>query len=307
MILAAGLTPAWQQILEFDAFQPGEVNRARAAHWCASGKVLNVGLALQSLGAKSQTLSLAGGLSGEAMRREFAELGVPARWVTCSASSRVCTTILDSASGTTTELVENSAPATPEELEAFANAYADEASRAELVVLSGSLPEGTPATLYRDLLRSSRCPAVLDVRGPELLEALAERPLVVKPNREELARTLGRPLMTRSQVIDAMHELNRLGAAWVVVTNGRAEVLATGDRGVLFFEPLTVPTVNPIGCGDCFAAGMAWGIAQGCDVPDAIPFGIAAAADNAAQLLPSRLDADRVQRGAESVVRRSNE
>ena len=47
MILAAGLTPAWQQIVEFDGFAVGQVNRARSVHWCASGKVLNVGIALQ--------------------------------------------------------------------------------------------------------------------------------------------------------------------------------------------------------------------------------------------------------------------
>ena len=39
MIVAAGLTPAWQQILRFDALRLGEVNRAVEAHWCASGKV----------------------------------------------------------------------------------------------------------------------------------------------------------------------------------------------------------------------------------------------------------------------------
>ncbi len=46
MIVVAGLSPAWQQILSFDELRWGEVNRARSAHWCASGKVLNVGIAL---------------------------------------------------------------------------------------------------------------------------------------------------------------------------------------------------------------------------------------------------------------------
>ena len=88
MILAAGLTPAWQQILVFDRFVPGEVNRAREAHWCASGKVLNVGLALHHLGAESRTLGLVGGESGAAVRREFAQLGADARWVETPAPTR---------------------------------------------------------------------------------------------------------------------------------------------------------------------------------------------------------------------------
>ena len=52
MILAAGLTPAWQQILSFDQFTLGEVNRARRSVWCGSGKVLNVGCALRQLGSE---------------------------------------------------------------------------------------------------------------------------------------------------------------------------------------------------------------------------------------------------------------
>jgi hypothetical protein len=49
VILAAGLSPAWQQIVVLESLSVSEVNRARAVHWCASGKVLNVGLALHRL------------------------------------------------------------------------------------------------------------------------------------------------------------------------------------------------------------------------------------------------------------------
>ncbi|RPI12180.1 MAG: NADPH-dependent assimilatory sulfite reductase hemoprotein subunit, partial [Acidobacteriales bacterium] len=38
--------------------------------------------------------------------------------------------------------------------------------------------------------------------------------------------------------------------------------------------------VNPIGCGDCLAAGTAWGLARGDSLVDAVRLGIAAAADN---------------------------
>ena len=42
MILTAGLTPAWQQVLVLDELLPGEVNRAREVHWCASGKAITL-------------------------------------------------------------------------------------------------------------------------------------------------------------------------------------------------------------------------------------------------------------------------
>ena len=95
MILSAGLTPAWQQILVFDQVRWGEVNRAREVAWCGSGKVLNAGMAVHRLGGPSLTLAPLGGLPLVEIEREFAALGVPRRWIETRAATRVCTTVLD--------------------------------------------------------------------------------------------------------------------------------------------------------------------------------------------------------------------
>ncbi|HLQ43414.1 MAG TPA: 1-phosphofructokinase family hexose kinase [Planctomycetaceae bacterium] len=292
MILVAGLTPAWQQIAVLERLRAGEVNRAREVRWCASGKVLNVGLALTQLGADSSTLSLVGsGPAGAMMRQDMAQLGVSVRWIESAAPQRVCTTLLDRELGTTTEIVENSPIATPQELQAFADAFAEESSAAnvELVVLTGSLPASAPSEFYSSLLRRTRAKAILDIRGPELLAALPHRPFVVKPNREELAHTVNRSLTAETDVWRAMSELTDLGAEWVVVTSGPDDVLVShyGDRWR--FTPPRVEVVNPIGCGDCFAAGLAGSLQQGRDPLEAIQLGMAAAAQNATQLLPARL------------------
>ncbi len=70
-----------------------------------------------------------------------------------------------------TELVENGRPLRPEELDAFRRAYAEEAAKAEVVVITGSLPAGTPSSFYRELVERTPCPAVLDFRGEGLLAA----------------------------------------------------------------------------------------------------------------------------------------
>lgn len=294
MILAAGLTPAWQRILEFERFVPGEVNRAQHAAWCASGKVLNVGLALTRLGAPSRVVSLKGGVTGRQIEEEFAQLGVRARWIEDLQPTRVCTTILDRATGSTTELVQNAEAARREVLEEFARTFRDAARDADVVILSGSLPPGTPSHYYRELLDGFAGRALLDVRGPELLEALAARPLLVKPNREELARTIGKSLGDEKSLRAAMRQLNNLGAEWVLVTDGANPVrLGSAGQTLRLVPPSTTP-VNPIGCGDCLAAGLAVAIAEGRSVPEAARFGVAAALDNLTQLLPARLDRTRI-------------
>jgi tagatose 6-phosphate kinase len=295
MILAAGLTPAWQQVMRFDALVPGEVNRAAEVQWCASGKVLNAVRALHLLGAPGKALAPVGGSTGEAVRRDFARLGIAARWVETGAPTRVCTTVVETARHRSTELVENARPLTAGERAAFAAAYAEEAAAAEVVVLIGSLAPGTPAGFYRELLAGTTGKVVLDARGDELLEALHERPFLVKPNRAELARTVGRELRDEGALVDAMRELNRRGAEWVLITDGPNPVHVSGPDGLYRLRPPAAEVVNPIGCGDCMAAGIAAALGRGREPLDACRYGLAAAADKLGRLLPAALDRGRVE------------
>lgn len=308
MIVAAGLTPALQQIMRFGRLRSGEVNRAAEVHWCASGKNVNAGLALAELGAPALTLSPLGGWAGRMIADEFARRGRAGRWTTSAAPTRVCTTLLEEDAATATELVENAGPLTTAELDEFVAAYHEASAGAQAVVLTGSLPRGTPTTFYRDLLRATRCPAVLDVRGPELLAALACRPRLVKPNRDELAATWGRPLTDDADVLAALRDLLARGARAVLVTHGAEDVwLAEGERFWRLTPPPIAAVVNPIGSGDCLAAGAAWGLARGLPLLEAARLGVAAAADNVTRLLPARPDPARVALLHEQVRVRSVE
>jgi 1-phosphofructokinase family hexose kinase len=301
VIVVAGLSPAWQQVLVVDAFQPGAVNRASEAYWCGSGKVLNVAVALHHLsgGAAGQTLTLStlGGPAYDAIESEFAAMGVSRRWVRTQSPTRVCTTIVDRATRVATELVENAGPITDAELSEFESAFAEVAADASVVVLTGSLPKGVPPDFYRWLLAHARGQAVLDIRGPELLAALDARPFLVKPNREELGHTFDASLHSDDELHHAVGELQRRGAQAVVVTSGKDEVQASVDGQLLRFTPqLVKEAVNPIGCGDCLTAGIAWALYRGKDVTTAVKQGMKCARDNLLTLIPSDFNRQREQR-----------
>lgn len=303
MIVTAGLTPAWQQVMVFDAFHYGEVNRAAEVTWLAQGKVINAGIGAHFLGGPSLTLSTLGGPALTPIDEELKQLGVPCRWIVTAAATRVCTTILDRQRGVTTELVENGRTLTSAELAAFRDAYAAEVAAADVAVITGSLPTGAPAGYYRELVAQTPCAAVLDFRGPGLWDSLDLRPLVVKPNREELSHTVGRPLDDDAALLAAMRELNQRGAQWAVITQGAGPVWITSATETYRVQPLRVdPVVNPIGSGDAMAAGIAWAVRAGRTVPEAVRFGAAAAAENVRRLDTCRLDSARVEAQAAQVA-----
>ena len=254
-VVAAGLSPAWQTIMRFASLEAGEVNRASEVWRGASGKVLNVAVALATLRGGCRAVTVMGGAAAEWTAVELAGLGIELVAVPIVADARCCTTLLDDATGKTTELLER-----------------------------------TP------------CPAIVDARGPELVAALSCRPLLVKPNREELARTVGHPLGSEVDLRAAMESLRERGAEWVLVTDGAKPAILLGPSGWFHVVPPRPECViNPIGCGDCLAAGIADQIARGRGPLEAIRFGMACASFNCGTLLAGRLDRTAVDRLSGSV------
>jgi 1-phosphofructokinase family hexose kinase len=318
VILSAGLSPAWQQIIELQTLMPGEVNRARSVTWCGSGKVVNTAIAVATLGGQSRLIAPAGGLTGQALMSDVSGFPLTADWIPVSLPTRVCTTLLP-AQAPATELVENMGPLQSAELQNFCRLTHQAATQADCVILTGSLPEQAPTTLFQNLVRQSADRCLLDLRGEVLLACLPERPLLVKPNRAELQTTLSLlpkpaqqaeqpPAQNRPQNstqnlngnldepeawIAGLRALQALGAQWVLITDGAQAAWLAGPDCLLRFHPPPVHVANPIGCGDSLTAGIALQFAQGESLPEAVRFGMGAAASNAEQLLPARLDFDR--------------
>jgi 1-phosphofructokinase family hexose kinase len=275
----------------FESFRYGEVNRASEVRWLAQGKVTNTGIGVHCLGGPSLTLATMGGSPVAEMNRELDQLGVPHRWVLTESATRICTTILDRSSGVMTELVENGRPLNAAELDEFLRVYSEEVDRADVAIITGSLPAETPSSYYRELVKRTPCPVVLDFRGEGLLKTLELKPLLVKPNREELTQTVGCALKSDEELLAAMRSLNQRGAQWVVVTQGDGPVWATSATKTYRFRPLSVEHVaNPIGSGDAMTAGIAWALNHGRSVVDAIKLGIAAATENLRRIETCRLD-----------------
>lgn len=301
MIVAAGLSPAWQQILVFDELRRGEVNRAAEVHWCGSGKVLNVGIALARLGVPHEVVTVLGGSARDEVGRDLASLGVRLSVVEVALPTRVCTTLIDRRDGAITELVENAPPISETELAEFEKLATSRLQDARFLAFSGTLPAGTDPHVCQRLTRISEGHAVLDIKGEPLLHALKARPMLVKPNREELASTLSKDVESDAGLVSSMREINARGAEWCLVTDGPRPAWLTSRDRVYRLTPPHVEPVNTIGCGDALTAGAAAVFAEGGGIIDAVRRGMAVAAASAESLLPDRFEAGRVEELEKSV------
>jgi tagatose 6-phosphate kinase len=296
MILTLGPTPALQRTMIFERLTVDAVNRAGEVRQGASGKSINVARVLRSMGREVLATGFLGGQSGGDMRRDMDLAGLRHDFVEVVPATRLCITLVDRTAATATELVEESAAVAPSDYEALLKKLDQLLPEAAVLVLSGSLPPGAPGDFYRRCIESGGegVKVILDTCGDPLVEALEARPLVVKPNRRELAETFGVDPEDEVGVRRAMVEAVRRGAGWVIATMGAEGALLSDGRRFWRLHVPPIQAVNPIGSGDAFAAGLAAALSDGREVPYACRLGAACAAANALTDQAGFIDAGRL-------------
>jgi 1-phosphofructokinase family hexose kinase len=141
-------------------------------------------------------------------------------------------------------------------------------SKAELMVLSGSLPPGAPVTAYRDLIRiaaQKNVRTVLDCDGDAFAAAIGAHPFLVKPNEHELAQWARKPLRTEKEIVHAAIDLSAVTHGWVLVSRGsKRSLLVNASEGLkLSAEPKKMRPVNTVGAGDALVAAVARAVELG--------------------------------------------
>jgi tagatose 6-phosphate kinase len=300
-ILCCGFFPALQRTIEYDAFRPYEVNRARKVAVAASGKATNTARVLKILGADPLMLSFAGGGNGDTVRDLLEKEQLPCRWVETKAETRICQTLLSGKHDGCTELVENTAPLSAAEWKAFVKTFTGLQGDFDRIVFSGNLPPHAPQDIYAELLSLTDGKKVLiDTYGAPLLAALEHRPAMVKINAEELALTIKTPgAVTRptktgtvgrvtspGEIKELAEELMSLGAGAVGITQGKAQAMLFIPGASYTFTVPAVKALNPIGSGDSVSAGTAYALAKGHSLVEAFVFGLACGTSNAMNIEP---------------------
>jgi 1-phosphofructokinase len=281
VIVTLTLNPSLDRTIEVDRLTRGAVIRAGGAHLDPGGKGVNVSRALLANGVPSRAVVPCGGADGQRLVGLLEREGVDVLAVPTSGATRSNVTLAEP-DGTVTKVNEPGAPMPPEDLARVAAAVLRAAGSADWVVGCGSLPPDVPVDVYAMLVRrlaGTDVRVAVDTSGPALLAAVAAGAVLVKPNREELAEAVGRPLASLGDVVDAARELRSWGAGTVLASLGADGAVLVDTDGVIVGESLPIEPRSTVGAGDAFLAGfLAAGAAGEKALAEALAWGSAAAA-----------------------------
>ncbi len=259
------------------------LNRTSTPKYTPNGKGINVARVLRHFGAASSILGFFGGFTGKYIVDELTAMNFPVRPVWVDDVTRINIFFND---GTNEYKLVNSGAYVNEQKQAEMLDLLGGLEDMEYLVISGSLPSGIEGAYYEKVLevcQKKGAEIILDISSKKLADLLKYRPLLIKPNDEELFDIYGVTVSNRAEALAACRMLVGEGAQNVLLSMGERGLYFYGGGGPLYFaSPVKVELVSSACAGDACLAAFLSEFLKGGAVETALKKAAAAGADVAA-------------------------
>lgn len=272
MVYTVTFNPSIDYIMTVSHFRTGETNRTSSERFTAGGKGVNVALVLKNLGVETKAIAFTAGWTGREIERRLALTGLPCDFIRIDGESRINVKIKGESeteiNGMGADVDEYAFGALLEKLQ--------EMKSGDVLVLSGNATRGTSNDIYTRIMSALRGVRVtVDAHGELLRSVLPLRPLLIKPNLDELCSFFGKTIAAE-EAAEYAEEMRKMGAENVIVSlGGRGAVMATKSGKYRLAAP-SGTLVNSTGAGDSLVAGFIAKYLEEGDVKSSFGYGVAA-------------------------------
>ncbi|MBZ5856319.1 1-phosphofructokinase family hexose kinase [Flavihumibacter profundi] len=171
----------------------------------------------------------------------------------------------------------------------------------QYLVISGSMPPGSPADIFKrlsNIARERNAKLVVDTSGNALQEAVQAGVYLIKPNLAELAILAGKTEIHIEQVdVIARELIDKNHFELVVISLGPTGAIMVTKDSVYRAIPPAVVRKSTVGAGDSMVAGILFGLVQQKSMGETLRYGVAcgtAACLNPGTALCKKEDVERI-------------
>lgn len=228
MLYTLTMNPAIDMNISSRGLAPRKVNRTFDALYTPNGKGLNVSFVLGHYGVTSGIMGFFGDFSGRYIVDETRKMGYKVAPVWIDEPTRINVFLYD---GSTEYKLVNAGPFVPKEKQQSLLKLIEDTPDMTCLSISGSLPGGIDDTYYDSILsicERRKVDVILDISSKRLSRLLKFRPLLIKPNDEEVGDIFGLELKTEEDMIGALRLLHDEGARNILLT--------LGENGSYFYD-----------------------------------------------------------------------
>ena len=282
MIYTLTINPSIDYVMEMDELKPGKMNRSKSTYMLPGGKGINVSTVLKRLGMENVAVLPIAGFSGEKLLEMISKENLSYdAFRLQEGDTRINVKVLGK---NETELNAEGPSLTEEERELFIEKF-ECLTEGDYLVLSGSVPKALGGQFYAAIMKKLHqrgVKIVVDTIGDNFVNALENKPFLVKPNKEELENLFAVKADTDEELLELAKKVQTMGAENVLVSLGdKGAFLVTKDNKVLQKNAPKGQAVNTVGAGDSMVAGFLAEYLKTGDMETALKWGIAAGSASA--------------------------
>lgn len=274
MIYSVTLNPCIDYIIHVDHFNEGKLNRSTQDYTNIGGKGIMVSKLLKNIGVENTALGFLGGFTGEHINNWFKKEGMKERFVRVDGNTRINVKLK---SETESEINGMGPKISTEEEVEFLKVISD-IQEGDTVVISGSSSPGLSDDIFEkiiDIIKSKGADFVIDTAGERLVESIRKKPLLIKPNMDEIGEIFGRDFHTKEEIIPFAKKCMNMGAKYVIVSMGGNGALFLDGEKIYFAPRVEGVLVNSVGAGDSMIAGFVGSIKSGKTPLESFKFSVA--------------------------------
>lgn len=288
-VITVTLNPALDREFIIEGFALNNYHRIKSQNHVVmspGGKGINVSVALAKLGVSSIAIGIVGGYTGRVLLTELNKISplISTSFVHIDEETRENIVIVDPVNHTMTSIDSPGPRVDKKAVELLLKRYEIYLSRAEVVVLSGSLPQGLTGEIYGRMAKMAKEKGRMvffDMIDEFLTAALdTSVPDIVKPDVRGSLTVLGERLEKLEDYVEAAANLVKRGCKLAVISyDVKNDVVATQDGVWLISSEERVEPENILGAGDAYVAGMVYKklADRSANLLDVAKFGYAAA------------------------------
>ncbi|MBT9831479.1 1-phosphofructokinase [Clostridium baratii] len=242
MIYTLTTNPAIDMNCTAETHEAFIVNRTSNLNYSPNGKGVNVSIILNHYGVESKALGFFGGFTGKYIVEELEKLdiSVGAFWIEENTRINV---FVDTKDNKEFKYV-NKGPFVPRETQKELLDSLKEVDDCSYLIISGSLPQSIHEDYYDEIFKICNyrnIKVILDISSCKLKELLKYKPLLIKPNDEEIKDIFGFDIKNEKAAIRVLKYLKEEGAENILLT--------LGEDGMYFYNGkkayyCTAPKIN---------------------------------------------------------------
>ena len=281
MIITITLNTAIDRTLFIDEFIWDRTIRATESVIGMGGKATDASWILGELNHPNVAAGFAAGEVGNQIERMLQDRGSMTDFVWVEGESRTNIIVVSNKGKGQSTLVSGGLIISDHHLDQFIEKYRCLLSKADCILIGGSVPDGVDPGIYTRLVQWAidvDVPVVLDSSGPGLISGLEGKPSIIKPNLDEISELAGFKVTSIESSYEAAIAIQKKFGTSVIITHGSKGALAVLQNNAYWIPSLDIPVISTAGAGDGVLAGLALAYANKKPLEEGLKLGFAAAA-----------------------------